>query len=56
MSHSLERGMQGPVDGRISPNCKRGYMDPRAAESDQILNREQRTAFFDVESFKISFH
>ena len=40
---SLEREMQGPVDGRISPNCKRGYMDPRTA-SVQILNRDQRTA------------
>jgi len=41
---SLERGMQGPMDGRISPNCKMGYMDPRTAESVQIFNRDQRTA------------
>ena len=41
---SLERGMQGPMDGRISSNCKRGYMDPGTAESVQIFNRDQRTA------------
>ena len=36
--------MQGPMDGRISPNYKMGYMDPRTVESVQIFNRDQRTA------------
>ena len=29
---SLERWMQGSMDGRISPNCKRRYKDPRTAD------------------------
>ena len=34
--------MQGPMDGRIRPNCKRGCKDPRTTKSVELLKRENQ--------------
>ena len=36
---SLENWIQGTMDGRIGPNCKRGYKDPRTAKSVELLKK-----------------